>query len=504
MLFSSVTFLFYFFPGFLLLYYVLPWKNAVLLAASLLFYAWGEPRFALLLPASALLNWGAGYLVAHSGHARRYLVLGIASNLLILFHYKYLTFVAGALLSFLPILPMPGTPVAVLPEAVLPLGISFFTFQGMSYLIDVYRGEVRPEPSFWRFAMYKAMFPQLIAGPIVRYRDICADIGQRQPDAARIWQGLGQFILGLCQKVLLANTVAVAADRIFAQPASHLTAATAWLGLVCYALQILYDFSGYSNMAIGIGHMIGFRYPANFNQPYAAHSVTDFWRRWHISLSGWFRDYVYLPLGGNRGTAWQTHRNLWLVFILCGLWHGAAWTFLLWGLWHGLGLTLERLGLNRLLARWPNVIGRSWALLWVLAGWVWFRASSVEHGWQYWQALLGWHQPGLLAYPWQTDIHREQLLALAIGTLGALVSLRAGSDRPAGDDGLNGSLANGLSGGMANRVGSTLGSTLGTTLATLFGRLWHLLRVPAAALGLFLCAVTLAGGTYNPFIYFHF
>jgi alginate O-acetyltransferase complex protein AlgI len=499
MLFSSATFLFYFFPAFLLLYYALPWKNAVLLGASLFFYAWGEPRFVLLLPTSALLNYGVGYLLGQkqiqgkmqAQAAKRWLAVGVATNLLLLFHYKYLAFVVGALLPLFP----PGGHATTLPEATLPLGLSFFTFQGISYLMDVYRGDVKPQRSFWRFAMYKAMFPQLIAGPIVRYRDISADILQRTMDGARIWQGLGQFILGLCQKVLLANTVALAADRIFAQPANLLPASTAWLGLICYSLQILYDFSGYSNMAIGIGHMIGFRYPANFNQPYSARSVTDFWRRWHISLSSWFRDYVYLPLGGNRGTPLQTHFNLWLVFVLCGLWHGAAWTFLLWGLWHGLGLTLERLGLARRLVRWPALLAQGWTLLWVLAGWVWFRAASVEQGWQYWQALLGWHQPSQSTYLWQIDIHTEQWLALAIGAVCALYPASAAAGERA-----------------SAPANAPAASALPAPLSALLRALRKLptlpalpaLRIPAAALGLFLCAATLAGGTYNPFIYFHF
>lgn len=282
MLFSSITFLFYFFPIFLALYYLLPWKNTVLLLASLIFYAWGEPRFVLLLLVSSVINYGVGFVLAQrrqSGNPIKGLLgLGISANLGLLVYFKYLGFFAASLNQVL----QAHFPV---PEIVLPLGISFFTFQGISYLIDVYRGTIAAQSSFWRFFMYKAMFPQLIAGPIVRYQQIAAEIDQRILNNARLWQGLRQFILGLAQKVLIANTVAIAADSLFNANPQHLSAPAAWLGMICYSLQILYDFAGYSNMAIGIGHMIGFTYPPNFNRPYTALSITDFWRRWHISLS---------------------------------------------------------------------------------------------------------------------------------------------------------------------------------------------------------------------------
>lgn len=257
MLFSSATFLFYFFPAFLLLYYLLPWKNTVLLVASLIFYAWGEPRFVLLLLLSAMINYGFGYALSLSKKPKPLLALGIAANLLLLFYFKYLAFFNSSLNQLFSRF---GSHFPV-PEVILPLGISFFTFQGISYLIDVYRGDVNAQSRFLRFFMYKAMFPQLIAGPIVRYQQIAGEIEHRDLPNARIIKGLRQFIIGLCQKILIANTVAEAADQLFAIAPNQLTTMTAWIGILCYTIQILYDFAGYSNMAIGIGHMIGFSYP---------------------------------------------------------------------------------------------------------------------------------------------------------------------------------------------------------------------------------------------------
>lgn len=457
MLFSSATFLFYFFPAFLILYYALPWKNAVLLLASLIFYAWGEPRFVLILLISTLLNYGMGYCLARSTAKRKLLLgLGIAANLSILVYFKYLAFFASGLNQLLS----PWNQALPLPEVVLPLGISFFTFQGISYLFDVYRGVVSAQSSFWRFFMYKAMFPQLIAGPIVRYQQIAMDIEQRSLPNERIWRGLRQFILGLAQKVLIANTVAVAADQLFAVPPQQLTATAAWLAIACYSVQILYDFAGYSNMAIGIGHMIGFSYPPNFDRPYSARSITEFWRRWHISLSSWFRDYLYIPLGGNRGSALRTYFNLALVFLLCGLWHGAAWTFIVWGAWHGTLLVLERAGLAAFLERVPGFLAQGWTIFCVMLGWVFFRAADLPYALGFLQAMCGLQNADPLFHPWQMDVQGAQWAALCVGSILAL-----------------------------------------WRSPPVIGVRW---QVPACALGLILCAASLAAGTYNPFIYFHF
>ncbi|MYM37217.1 MBOAT family protein [Duganella sp. FT94W] len=470
MVFSSITFLFYFFPCFLLLYYLLPWKNAVLLLGSLVFYAWGEPRFVPLLMLSALLNYGCGRLIAGGGAAaRRYwLWLGIAANLGLLLYYKYLGFFGELLNQLLAPLHQGVT----LPAVVLPLGISFFTFQGVSYLIDVYRRDIAVQTSFLNFAMYKAMFPQLVAGPIVRYSQIAGEIEHRVTDNARLWRGAQQFVIGLAQKVLIANTVALPADRLFAVPAGELSTPAAWIGIACYSVQILYDFAGYSNMAIGIGHMLGFTYPPNFDRPYAARSVTEFWRRWHISLSSWFRDYLYIPLGGNRGGPARTYLNLGLVFLLCGLWHGAAWTFIVWGAWHGALLIAERAFLGGALARLPGLLTQAYTLLMVMVGWVFFRADTLPHAFAYLRAMFGQQALDAAAVrPWQMYFGSSAMLALGLGLGLALALLRGLPRAPAGG-----------------------------APAVLFGGV----KAGLLALGFGLCVLSLAANTYNPFIYFRF
>lgn len=462
MVFSSVTFLFYFLPAFLLLYYVLPWKNSVLLIASLLFYAWGEPRFVPLLMASALLNYGFGVAIARAGARRKLaLGLGVTANLGMLGYYKYAGFFTTIAAQ------VTGSDLAI-PSIVLPLGISFFVFQGISYLVDVYRGDVDPQKSFWNFAMYKAMFPQLIAGPIVRYRHIAADVDQRDVPAQRLWQGVRQFMLGLAQKVLVANTVAQAADALWQAGPANLSTAGAWLAVACYTIQILYDFAGYSNMAIGIAHMIGFTYPPNFNRPYSAVSVTDFWRRWHISLSSWFRDYLYIPLGGNRHGALRTYVNLALVFVLCGLWHGAAWTFVLWGAWHGALLVAERGFLGAWLERLPRPVAQAWTLLMVMVGWVLFRAPDVPTALHMLQTMFIPTDGGAMAHPWRIDVGAVQWTALVAGVL--LAVWRMPEARAAAAP----------------------------------SRWSFAVQLPLALAAFVLCSASLASGTYNPFIYFRF
>lgn len=464
MIFSSVTFLFYFLPCFLALYYLLPWKNAVLLVGSLVFYAWGEPRFVPLLMLSAVLNYGFGYAISRAQAPRPrllYMWLGIIINLAALVYYKYAGFFAKSWNGFASSW---GGNIPV-PEIVLPLGISFVTFQGISYLIDIYRRDIPAQSSLLRFAMYKAMFPQLIAGPIVRYSQIADEINQRVISNERIWRGMQQFVLGLAQKVLIANSVALAADRIFALDPSQLSTMTAWVGMACYSVQILYDFAGYSNMAIGLAHMLGFTYPPNFQRPYAAQSITQFWRRWHISLSSWFRDYLYIPLGGNRGAPWRTYFNLALVFVLCGLWHGAAWTFVLWGVWHGALLVLERIGLGRLLERLPGVLAHAYTLLAVMFGWVLFRADSAGQAGTYMRALLGMNDA---SHPWQMEAGASTMWALAIGLL------------------------------LATLPDNFMQKVLHRTPLKTAGQR---VLLPAAFA---LCLLSLAADTYNPFIYFRF
>jgi alginate O-acetyltransferase complex protein AlgI len=407
--FSSIPFMFYFLPLFFALYYVLPCRNAVILLASLLFYAWGEARYVPLLLAYILINWTFGLLIGRTDvHTARFLAAGVAINIAMLVLFKYLGFLAAQLAA----VGVPGVPSV---DGALPLGISFFTFQGISYLVDIHRGDAVPQRSLFKFAMYKAMFPQLIAGPIVRYAQVAGRIDVRPISAWRVRTGMLMLLGGLTQKVLIADSVAPTADMVFALPASQLTPITAWAGVVCYAIQIFFDFSGYSNMAIGMGHMMGFSFPANFNRPYTAQSVTEFWRRWHITLSTWFRDYLYIPLGGNQNGSLRTWCNLTAVFLLCGLWHGAAWNFVAWGAWHGAFLTLERLGLAALLARFWRPLRHCYLLLAVVFGWVLFRAGGIANAVEYMAAMLGFVPNDPVRMPLTAVLPPDAATALLVG-----------------------------------------------------------------------------------------
>ncbi|HBG66111.1 MAG TPA: hypothetical protein DDW78_06535 [Treponema sp.] len=337
MVFSSLSFLFFFFPAALVLYYLLRGeaRNVFLLCMSLLFYAWGNPRYVLLMLLSVVMNWMFGQLVCGRG-AKGFLLLAVAANLSVLFAFKYLGF-AGKILS---VLCGQGIP---LPQLVLPVGISFYTFQALSYVIDVYRNHSLVQRNLLHLGLYIAFFPQLIAGPIVRYADIAPQIACRSHSLDKTVSGAERFVVGLAKKVLLANVLASGVDSIYALPLESYRWQAAWLAAVAYALQIYYDFSGYSDMAIGLGRMFGFTFSENFDYPYAASSVKEFWRRWHISLSSWFRDYLYIPLGGNRRGKLRTVINKYIVFFLTGLWHGAAFNFIVWGLGHGTLLMAESL-----------------------------------------------------------------------------------------------------------------------------------------------------------------
>ena len=386
MVFSSPTFVCLFPPLTLALYFLLPRSsnNLVLVAASIVFYGWGDPvaAFALILPSIAM-NFYLGRMLgrAEGARRRRLIVFSIAINLGILIVFKYSRFIVENLNDFLMLF---GAPTLRVPALTLPLGISFFTFHILSYLIDVYRGSIPPQPSLSAFALYIINFPQLIAGPIIRYRQIADQLAVRAATLGDFEYGVLRFVTGLAKKLLIADPIGQIADVIFGTGPSELTTGAAWLGVICYALQIYFDFSGYSDMAIGLARMFGFRFPENFNYPYAATSIQDFWRRWHMTLSAWFRDYVYIPLGGNRFGSWETVRNLWIVFFLTGAWHGASWNFIIWGLWHGLFLSLERVApVAAVLERMPRVLRTGYVLLVVLIGWVFFRAPNLEHASSY-------------------------------------------------------------------------------------------------------------------------
>ena len=365
MLFTEPTFLFLFLPVLLALYFITrsrehgAYGNWLLLVASVVFYATGGGSFTWLMLGSIAFNYWMAILVSRN---QRWLPFAIAVNLTVLGVFKYANFFADNINALLRMAG--GQPIAV-PRVLLPIGISFFTFHAISYVVDVHRRDATAQKSPVHAALYLLLFPQLIAGPIIRYRDIADQLARRLVTVDDFGYGVRRFIIGLAKKVLVANVVAGPADRIFAMPVAELSAGHAWLGLTCYTLQIYFDFSGYSDMAIGLGRMFGFRFPENFRWPYIADSVQEFWRRWHISLSTWFRDYLYIPLGGNRVSPARRYVNLVTVFFLCGLWHGASWNFVIWGLWHGTFLVIERVlhqsrrhqSPNHQM--WPSARGRS-------------------------------------------------------------------------------------------------------------------------------------------------
>lgn len=471
MVFSSIPFLFYFLPALIALYFAAPWKNATLLVMSLLFYAWGEGVYVVVILASIAVNHVlVGAIDAATGRRRLlFLACGIAFNLALLGSFKYLGFftanIAAAICA-------DDAPWAV--NLHLPLGVSFFTFQAMSYLVDVYRRDARPAQYAYTTALYIALFPQLIAGPIVRYKTIATQLVARRHRFRKFAAGVQLFIIGLGQKVLIANIAAGPADRIFALDGSELTPLIAWIGAGAYAIQIFFDFAGYSNMAIGLGLMFGFRFPRNFHYPYTAQSVTEFWRRWHITLSQWFRDYLYIPLGGNRKGPWRTYANLAIVFLLCGLWHGAAWTFILWGVWHGVFLIIERAGFAKILKHSWRPLRHAYLLLAVTLGWVLFRAETLGDAGAYYAAMFGFGAgDSAFADPrlFVSDGVRNMLLlgALLATPLAERVLSHARKTMPAG----------------IRPAGD------GAAWAGLFALL-------------FASAIFIAGGAYNPFIYFRF
>jgi alginate O-acetyltransferase complex protein AlgI len=469
--FSSEVFLFGFLPVVLALYVLAPGarlKNVVLVVASLAFYAWGEGRFVALVLLSALVNYGFALALgrAHGDGTRsRKLLLAaaIAVDLGILVYFKYTGFL-GDNLNFL-LGNTIGRQVA-LSQVYLPLGISFFTFHAISYLIDVYRRTSEPRRNPLDVVLYFVFFPQLIAGPIIRYKDVAAQLTRRVVTTALFAEGARRFVVGLAKKVLIANTLGASVDHVFAASAATLTAPLAWFAIAAYTLQIYFDFSGYSDMAIGLARMFGFRFLENFDFPYVSGSIQEFWRRWHISLSRWFRDYLYVPLGGNRAAAWRVYVNLLIVFFLCALWHGAKWTFVVWGLIHGAFLVLERVGALRGVTALP-VVRHVYVMAVVMFAWVFFRADSFAQALGFLAALGGRAAAPSLTIGQFVDV--ETALVFGIGCVLATPFV-----------------ANFVRAGMRHAwVGAG--------------------AVPAAMALLFAAsAVKLAAGTYNPFIYFRF
>lgn len=388
MVFSSAAFIFYFLPLTLLLYHMVPdrMKNGVLLAVSLFFYGFGEPVYILIMAVSIFIDYFNGRLIEKYRHrkhlSRVFLILSITANLGLLGFFKYADFFIGNTNLFF------GTDMALLSVA-LPIGISFFTFQTMSYSIDVYRGEVRAQKNLITFGTYVSMFPQLIAGPIVIYRDVEKQLEKREMDLPHLKDGIHRFILGLGKKVLLANSIGGLWEQVKMLPIEELTVATAWIGAAAFALQIYYDFSGYSDMAIGLGKLLGFDFLENFNYPFVSRSITEFWRRWHISLSKWFRNYLYFPLGGNRRGKWVTLRNIAVVWMLTGFWHGASWNYLLWGVYFAVVLILEKTFLGKILEKSGGILSRVYTLPVLLISFAVFALEDLSHLSGYLMVMLG-------------------------------------------------------------------------------------------------------------------
>ncbi len=480
MIFSSIPFLFFFLPGALLLFFAVPRhrQSFALLVASLLFSLWGEGTFELALLGSIGVNFLYGRLLAKNNErhpARGLLLGGVFLNLALLAGFKYAPFFAGMLNPALVFLHLPPLAVSAIH---IPLGISFFTFQAIAYLVDIFRHKTRPAANLVDFALYLSFFPVTLAGPILRYPHFIQELAARQCGFEGFSEGVQRFILGLAKKVLLATPLALLADQIFTLPAPNLSPALAWLGALCYTLQIYYDFSGYSDMAIGIARLFGIRIPENFNYPYIARSIRDFWRRWHISLSSWLRDYLYIPLGGSRNGTPRTLINLLVSFLLCGLWHGASWNFILWGGYHGVFLLLERSPIERWRTKtWP-VVQQIQTLVIVMVGWVFFRSLTLADAWHFLLAMAGAGPHGPL--PLAQFLDKKALLDISFALFFALPVLPTMQQWAA-------------------------------TLAERAGR-WNQAFQVAIQLGrlivlgglFYFAAISLAAGAYSPFIYLKF
>ena len=470
MVFSSSIFLFFFLPLVIVGYNLLKenYRLCFLLLASLFFYAWGEPKYVLVMLLSIVINYTFGLFIHTSIIAQKkiltkfLLVLSVGCNLGILFYFKYLNFTIN---TFNRLLSTNFT----FHQIVLPIGISFFTFQGMSYVIDLYLQKVKVQKDPVKLAFYISFFPQLIAGPIVRYIDIEKQIYERSESVEKFISGARRFIIGLAKKLVIANSMGYVTDLVFANPVTENTAATAWLGVICYAFQIYFDFSGYSDMAIGLGRMFGFEFLENFNYPYISKTITEFWRRWHISLSSWFRDYVYIPLGGNRKG--NVYANLLIVFVLTGFWHGASFNFLVWGLWHGLFLIVERLFTAReVKSKYFVPLRHALTMLIVLIGWVFFRSPELRYALSYLGIMFGIVQPENVGFTVWYYLSPKVIFMLCLAALASTPILKQAGNIFKIQDNIS------------------LQNITSALLLVLF----------------FVCIVIVTSTSYNPFIYFRF
>lgn len=469
MLFSSMTFIYVFLPIVLLLYLVTKKElhNPILLVASIVFYAWGEPKYLTIMLFTILINYFGALLIEKKPNNKKLtLIITILANLGFLIYFKYFNFLITNCNNLF------HSHISAL-DIVMPIGISFYTFQALSYVIDVFRGETKAQHDIYKLALYICLFPQLIAGPIVKYHDVADQIEDRDVNFNKVNLGVKRFIIGLSKKVLIANTMGAIADKIFVQDPHTFSHATAWLGSIAYTFQLYFDFSGYSDMAIGLGLIFGFKFMENFNYPYVSKSITEFWRRWHISLSTWFKQYVYISLGGNRCSKLKTIRNLGIVFLLTGIWHGAEWTFVVWGIWHGFFIILEKiLNIKEFDSKkhtwYVNCLRHLYCILAFVIGWVIFRADSMKYAWDYLMNMLGLlHlRPQEFLYTMAYYVDNIEIITFVVAILCAI--------------GLFKNMLN-----VENKV------------AKGFINLWLLILF-------FLSTINIAASTYNPFIYFRF
>lgn len=481
MVFSSPIFLFVFLPIVLIGYFFInpKYKNLFLLAASLFFYLWGEPKYVVLMVASILLNYLFGILVERniddSKLVKKIVGAAVIFNVVFLLFYKYANFIVdnvNIIIQYLGFDPIYLEPID------LPIGISFYTFQAISYIVDVYRRNACAQKKLLDHALFISLFPQLVAGPIVRYSDISEQIKRRTITINDLEYGIRRFIIGLGKKVLIANPMGRVADSIFSLSGGDLSSGLAWLGIICYTIQIYYDFSGYSDMAIGLGRMFGFRFLENFNYPYISKSIKEFWRRWHISLSSWFRDYVYIPLGGSRTSALKTTRNLFIVFILTGFWHGASWNFIFWGLFHGFFLFLERTRYGFYLSKLWQPIKIMYTLLLVMIGWVFFKAETISASLAYLKSMFGIVNNISNIYNVSMYVDNEILLVLCIAVFGATPLPKK----------------------FANYIEVYFNKKESVLLKIGYSSIFS-----AFLIGILIFSImSLANSTYNPFIYFRF
>ena len=411
MLFSSMTFVYLFLP-IVCTTYLLARKdlqNYILLAASILFYAWGEPRYLAVMLLTIINNYVGAICIAWARkqlYRKLFLMMTIGVDLGFLFYFKYFNFFMENINTLF------HSDIGFI-NVVMPIGISFYTFQALSYVVDVYRQEVQVQKDIYKLALYICLFPQLIAGPIVKYHDVDEQISDRKVTFEKVAYGVKRFIIGLSKKMLIANTLGGVADKIFVQPVEQFDSLTAWMGAFAYSFQLFYDFSGYSDMAIGLGAIFGFKFLENFNYPYISRSITEFWRRWHISLSTWFKEYLYIPLGGNRVSKFRNYINLFIVFFATGFWHGAAWNFIFWGMWHGIFIVFEKItGWHKKEGNWKLItLKHIYCILAFVIGWVIFRSDNMVYAFNYLKNMFGLIQNHKIAYEWAYYIDNKEILA---------------------------------------------------------------------------------------------